>query len=96
MQAGDILCMSEHRWLGTDAYRIGVALLSRDRLNEACDVLSLSTEELTVWVGAGGSDKDATSRANEVCAYHCTVEYYTPNVLMKWGCISLYSRILYP
>ena len=67
--------MSEHRWLGTDAYKIGLALLNRERLEEACDVLSLSTEELTMWVAAGG--EEVAIRANEVCAMctvRCTIE----------------------
>lgn len=65
-QAGVVLSVSEHRWLGTDAYKIGLALFNREDLDEACDVLSISTEELTFWVTAGGPTEEAPARANEV------------------------------
>jgi len=62
-QGGNLVPVTEHKWLGNDAYRLGETLGKEGLPKLACQVLNLSCEETLAWCRY---DKKPPQRSLEV------------------------------
>ena len=61
-----LLPSAEHKWLGNNAYNLGLALFRSELYREAASVLELACRELSVWCGEGGGEREKMKRSEEV------------------------------
>ena len=61
-----ILPCTERKWLGNNAYNLGLALFRSDLFSEASQVLELACDELVRWCGEGRGEKERARRSEEV------------------------------
>ena len=61
-----VLAGEEHRWLGSSAYNLGLALFRAELVAEACPVLQLSCEELRAWCEGEEGDRERGERWEKV------------------------------
>lgn len=61
-----LLPCTEHKWLGNNAYNLGLALFRSELFSEASRVLELACDELVKWCDEGRGEKERARRSEEV------------------------------